>query len=531
MRHAGGSRVRGSAARPPGSTGVPLPAGKPLRGTPRAGRDRRIEEVLGPRALGGRGSGTRARRGGSRGRLRCCPRDRRGGASRGAAGRGAHDRRARLRDRHRVSGEQPGPPRPDRGERHARERVPARHAGRPSPLPRPEPDRGGARESARRRGGRGEERIADLRRPCARPRPGDLRGPRARHEPSRRDAARDDPRRRDPHPRRGTISSTTRGRSHDAASAAAGLGDDERRVWDTLAGRLLPDAVARRAGMSVPTAVTTLIQLELRGLVASSGGRYERRHRPARPPAEAIGQLTPSIGSLGGCRPRAGGCRSPHEEPCAPPFRLIHTGDIHPGACMPQGLPRTEIDLLAGFEDHLALERRLSPNTVAAYRGDLEQLATFLTRNRASLGRRAVPAPAAIPRAAAHPRVRARHDRAARGCDQDVLPMDGLHRPGRADPSLLLGRPKVVNRLPSVLRPKEAEILAEGPVVGGEGLEHAVGLRDRAALELLYGSGLRVGEVATLPSTASTSPGAASWCSGKDRRSERYLFPSTLQTP
>jgi DNA processing protein len=59
------------------------------------------------------------------------------------------------------------------------------------------------------------------------------------------------------------------------------LGDDERRVWDTLAGRLLPDAVARRAGMSVPTAVTTLIQLELRGLVASSGGRYERRHRPS----------------------------------------------------------------------------------------------------------------------------------------------------------------------------------------------------------------------------------------------------------
>ncbi len=58
------------------------------------------------------------------------------------------------------------------------------------------------------------------------------------------------------------------------------LGDDERRVWDSLAGRLLPDAVARRAGMSVPAVVTTLIQLELRGLVASAGGRYERRYRP-----------------------------------------------------------------------------------------------------------------------------------------------------------------------------------------------------------------------------------------------------------
>jgi integrase/recombinase XerC len=64
-----------------------------------------------------------------------------------------------------------------------------------------------------------------------------------------------------------------------------------------------------------------------------------------------------------------------------------------------------------------------------------------------------------------------------------------------------------VNRLPSVLRPNEAEILAEAPgsedvseVTAGDvdPLEHAVALRDRAVLELLYGSGLRVGEVAGL---------------------------------
>ena len=53
---------------------------------------------------------------------------------------------------------------------------------------------------------------------------------------------------------------------------------------------------------------------------------------------------------------------------------------------MSQGLPRTEVELLRAFEDHLALERRLSPNTVAAYGGDLGQVATFLTRNRSSLG-------------------------------------------------------------------------------------------------------------------------------------------------
>ena len=277
------------------------------------------------------------------------------------------------------------------------------------------------------------------------------------------------------------------------------LGDDERRVWDSLAGRLLPDAVARRAGMSVPAVVTTLIQLELRGLVASAAdgtsGAIARRRPAERRATDAVYRLT------GGVRVAAGGWRRPHEEPCAPPFRLIHTGDIHPswpGACMPQGLPRTEIDLLAGFEDHLALERRLSPHTVTAYRGDLEQLGTFLTRNRASLA--SAPYPLLRRFLAQQHTLGFARATIARRVGAIKTFYRWMASTGRieADPSLLLGSPKVVNRLPSVLRPKEAEILAEGPVVVGEGLERAVGLRDRAALELLYGSGLRVGEVATL---------------------------------
>ena len=56
------------------------------------------------------------------------------------------------------------------------------------------------------------------------------------------------------------------------------LDDDERRVWEALTTLSLPDAVARHAGMSIPDAVTTLIRLELRGLISSTGGRSERRH-------------------------------------------------------------------------------------------------------------------------------------------------------------------------------------------------------------------------------------------------------------
>jgi DNA processing protein len=54
------------------------------------------------------------------------------------------------------------------------------------------------------------------------------------------------------------------------------LPDDERRVWSSLAEPTLPDAVARNVSLSIPDAVAALIRLELRGLVRSTGGRYER---------------------------------------------------------------------------------------------------------------------------------------------------------------------------------------------------------------------------------------------------------------
>jgi integrase/recombinase XerC len=167
---------------------------------------------------------------------------------------------------------------------------------------------------------------------------------------------------------------------------------------------------------------------------------------------------------------------------------------------MPQGLPPTEVDLLRTFEDHLALERRLSVNTVAAYRSDLAQLAKFLTRNRSSLG----DAPYPLLRrflAQQHTLGYARATVARRvGAIKTFYAWAVAAGRVRIDPSLLLGRPKVVNRLPTVLRPREADALTEAPhgTEDGDPFERAIASRDRAVLELLYGSGLRVGEVAAL---------------------------------
>lgn len=58
------------------------------------------------------------------------------------------------------------------------------------------------------------------------------------------------------------------------------LDERERRIWSALSLASLPDAIAREAGLSISDAVTVLIQLELRGVIVSIGGRYELRHVP-----------------------------------------------------------------------------------------------------------------------------------------------------------------------------------------------------------------------------------------------------------
>jgi integrase/recombinase XerC len=165
-------------------------------------------------------------------------------------------------------------------------------------------------------------------------------------------------------------------------------------------------------------------------------------------------------------------------------------------------LPPPDADLVDAFGDHLHLERRLSGHTVEAYRRDLRQLALFLHRSGSSLEganyrilRRFLAQQHTLgyARASIARRVGAIHTFYRWAVMEGRIP---------EDPSILLGRPKVVNRLPTVLRTGEAAALAEAPMPReGEPItlgEQAVLLRDRSVLELLYGSGLRVGEVASL---------------------------------
>jgi integrase/recombinase XerC len=149
--------------------------------------------------------------------------------------------------------------------------------------------------------------------------------------------------------------------------------------------------------------------------------------------------------------------------------------------------------LIEDFIRHLLLERRLSAHTAAAYRTDLLGLATFLARAGSDL--RSVDY-RLLRRWLAHLSTRgyarasmARKAASARGLYR-YLARQGLATEG---PITLLSTPKVARRLPPVLKQADAAALVEAPRGDDPFIE-----RDRAILELMYASGIRVAELSGL---------------------------------
>ena len=145
------------------------------------------------------------------------------------------------------------------------------------------------------------------------------------------------------------------------------------------------------------------------------------------------------------------------------------------------------------FLAHLALERRLSPHTVAAYRRDLACLATFCDRE--GIGRWAELKVQHLRRYAAlshgqglNPRSVQRRLSGARSF------LKYLVREGELEHNAAVGvsAPRAARRLPATLDVDQMAALLDI-----KGKEPAI-VRDRAILELFYSSGLRLGELTGL---------------------------------
>jgi integrase/recombinase XerC len=154
--------------------------------------------------------------------------------------------------------------------------------------------------------------------------------------------------------------------------------------------------------------------------------------------------------------------------------------------------------VLGDYERHLAAERDLSAHTVRAYVGDvaglLEHAARLGHTDVATLDLRTLRSWLAKQQTLGRSRTTiARRATAAR------VFTGWLRRTGRApeDAGASLGSPKAHATLPPVLRADEARDLIQAATEAADD-GSPVGLRDVAMLELLYATGIRVGELVGL---------------------------------
>jgi integrase/recombinase XerD len=152
---------------------------------------------------------------------------------------------------------------------------------------------------------------------------------------------------------------------------------------------------------------------------------------------------------------------------------------------------------LPTYLDHLAVERGLARASVAAYRADLEAFGSFLCERRleASRAKRHD-----LGRYLSGLRARGLSARSASRALSAVRSFYGFaaaHLGFAEDPTADIPSPKTGLSLPKSLSEAEVEALLASPDTGT-----ALGVRDRAMLELLYASGLRVSEIVTIAADA-----------------------------
>ena len=152
---------------------------------------------------------------------------------------------------------------------------------------------------------------------------------------------------------------------------------------------------------------------------------------------------------------------------------------------------------IGNFLDYLTYERNVSVNTVHAYRDDLESFVTFLGDDYMTMARDQIDLARvdhlAIRSYLAHLSRRklsrssvARHLSALRTFFKFLM-REGV---AESNPARTVATPKREKKLPAVMQTSEVALLLEQADIATP-----LGTRDRAFLELLYASGLRISEL------------------------------------
>ncbi|MGB9867056.1 MAG: site-specific tyrosine recombinase XerD [Bacillota bacterium] len=149
--------------------------------------------------------------------------------------------------------------------------------------------------------------------------------------------------------------------------------------------------------------------------------------------------------------------------------------------------------LISEFIDYLSTEKGLALNTLESYGRDLKQYQDYLKSDGASISdvsrAKVIDYLLYLQKQGKATATIARRLAALRAFYQFLVRQKRLEH----DPTADLESPRLERRLPNVLTVKEVEALLRQPSTGDP-----AGLRDKAMLELLYATGIRVSELISL---------------------------------
>ena len=181
-------------------------------------------------------------------------------------------------------------------------------------------------------------------------------------------------------------------------------------------------------------------------------------------------------------------------------------------------------DLFSAYEEYLKSEKQASENTVSSYLRDVRQFAREMEKNGISLlevmtkdveeythilSRRGK-SPATITRSVAS--IKSFYNCLVARGEMDHNPAKGV------------APVKVERKLPQVLTGREVELFLEQPEC-----TDLKGYRDRAMLELLYATGIRVSELIALDVDDLNLPGGVLKCFSKGRERVIPLYPVAIR--
>lgn len=151
-------------------------------------------------------------------------------------------------------------------------------------------------------------------------------------------------------------------------------------------------------------------------------------------------------------------------------------------------------EYIADYLHYLKVERGLAKNTISSYQQDLKQFNSFLEQKKLTDLKNVDQAVILE-----YLKDKLANNKAQSSISRNITSLRRFFRylmqedVITTDPMHLIELPKKETHLPAVLSPSEVELLLEAPDTA-----KPLGLRDRAILELMYATGLRVSEVISL---------------------------------